>query len=1287
NLPPVAVCQNDTGYADANCEATVSVDNGSYDPEGGSVTLTQNPPGPYTLGDTPVWLIVTDSVGAEDSCQATVTVIDTTPPVVSCPNDTTVDNDPGACGAIVNYSPGMSDNCPGGVVTANPPSGSLLPVGTTSVEVIATDNAGLVDTCFFDVTVNDTEHPVITCPDSVVVLNDPGQCGAVVTLTGSATVTDNCDNASITYTPPSGSAFPVGTTLVMAVATDLALLQDTCFFDVKVYDTEPPTVNCPPDTTILINPPDTSAIVNYTVTAGDNCQVDTIITNPPSGSEFLMGTTPVECIATDDAGNADTCYFNVTVTEQLNPDFDVSAVPDTLYATTGIATPLYYLVTVTSIDGFIDPVTLSVSGLPLGVTLDFLQNPVIPTDTSGLNGTTGTNTPIGTYPLLISGSVPVTKQNHSDTVYLVVEPCTEPPIIGLSQDWFDVTITEGEGADSLVVFITNEASCGMLSWIAASDSTWVVPVPDNGSVMAGETPGSRMAIALNTASMLAGDYVAYVDVMEAFKSIIAGITINLHILPPSVSADSVWVEQGVVGYPGMDVAVELTFRNDELLAGMSAGLTWTSADLFLDSVSYFGSRVDYVTTKVTVIDSISRTVALGALVIPPEAQVPIGKGLWSTLWFSVDPAAAAATVTIDTTFILLGVELIFSDSLANAIYPQFVAGSVIIDTMPPMIAGVVEDELGYPIAGAGVELYDQFPGPTHPLQSTTSGPDGSFSFNVPVAAGKLGEINTVTAEESATYVVRAYKAGYYPGTAETGFPNINVVVSLANNGGTVMPTFEWVDLYCDSSEFDDMPLPLGTVIEAYDPQGVLCGQWNVFEVGRYGFMPVYRDDQYTTGIDEGCLPGDQITIKVNGFEVLTQNDPVIWGVNGDRYETCFFGYSIIKICIPLNQGWNLISWNVDTEIDSIEVLAADVMHNVDVILSFEQMGLTYDPSLPQFSTLFEGDHFHGFWFRMNAADTICVEGTFVDPSTPIALEQNWNLVSYLPDQCLLIEDALASIWTYVQVVLGFDGGALTYDMTNPSLATLFELCPTFGYWIKTTMACSLIYPGAVPLCASAPADATFTKESYIPEIVISNTWINLYGSGVAVNDGPLETGTVIQAHTESGVLVGEWTVASQGQFGFMPVYGADQYASGATGAQVGETVTLSVNGVAAEETITWTGNGDRIKIDKFTLTATAADDQGNLPIVYSLSQNYPNPFNPETSISYAIAKAGMIELSVYNVLGIRINTLVSEYQAEGEYTVKWYGDTESGAPVASGVYFYKLKAGDYTDTRKMMLLK
>ena len=105
------------------------------------------------------------------------------------------------------------------------------------------------------------------------------------------------------------------------------------------------------------------------------------------------------------------------------------------------------------------------------------------------------------------------------------------------------------------------------------------------------------------------------------------------------------------------------------------------------------------------------------------------------------------------------------------------------------------------------------------------------------------------------------------------------------------------------------------------------------------------------------------------------------------------------------------------------------------------------------------------------------------------------------------------------------------------------------------------------------------------------------------------------------------------------------------------------------------------------MTATAADDQGNLPIVYSLSQNYPNPFNPETSISYAIAKAGMIELSVYNVLGIRINTLVSEYRAEGEYTVKWYGDTESGAPVASGVYFYKLKAGDYTDTRKMMLLK
>ena len=85
---------------------------------------------------------------------------------------------------------------------------------------------------------------------------------------------------------------------------------------------------------------------------------------------------------------------------------------------------------------------------------------------------------------------------------------------------------------------------------------------------------------------------------------------------------------------------------------------------------------------------------------------------------------------------------------------------------------------------------------------------------------------------------------------------------------------------------------------------------------------------------------------------------------------------------------------------------------------------------------------------------------------------------------------------------------------------------------------------------------------------------------------------------------------------------------------------------------------------------------------YSLSQNYPNPFNPVTTIKYSIKDAGFVKLQIYDILGREIKTLVNEEKPVGEYEVKF-----NGSNLASGVYFYKLTAGPFTQIRKMQLLK
>lgn len=107
------------------------------------------------------------------------------------------------------------------------------------------------------------------------------------------------------------------------------------------------------------------------------------------------------------------------------------------------------------------------------------------------------------------------------------------------------------------------------------------------------------------------------------------------------------------------------------------------------------------------------------------------------------------------------------------------------------------------------------------------------------------------------------------------------------------------------------------------------------------------------------------------------------------------------------------------------------------------------------------------------------------------------------------------------------------------------------------------------------------------------------------------------------------------------------------------------------------------------LGANAIDGSvnGQLANSYRLEQNYPNPFNPVTHISYYLPKTSIVDLSIYNMLGQRIRTLVHQVQNAGSYTVQWDGKNEFGTPVASGVYLYNLTAGKFKQSRKMMLLR
>ena len=97
-------------------------------------------------------------------------------------------------------------------------------------------------------------------------------------------------------------------------------------------------------------------------------------------------------------------------------------------------------------------------------------------------------------------------------------------------------------------------------------------------------------------------------------------------------------------------------------------------------------------------------------------------------------------------------------------------------------------------------------------------------------------------------------------------------------------------------------------------------------------------------------------------------------------------------------------------------------------------------------------------------------------------------------------------------------------------------------------------------------------------------------------------------------------------------------------------------------------------------------ENDNTPESFSLFQNYPNPFNPSTVIPFSINGAGFIELSLYNMLGQKVRTLINGYCTAGKQSVIWNGLDDEGKNAGSGIYIYRLKQGNFTETRKLLLL-
>ena len=249
----------------------------------------------------------------------TITIQDTTPPVLTLPSDITQEAT-GPSGNAVTYSTSANDLVDGSVIPiCTPTSGSTFLVGTTPVTCTATDSHQNTASGTFHVIIQDTTPPMITVTDI-----NAKATGTLTPVTFSPTATDMVDGTDpVTCNSASGSTFPLGTTTVNCSSTDKHGNTSPASFTVTVAETTAPSITLPADIAQEATGP-AGNVVTFSPTATDIVDgTDPVTCNPASGSTFPLGSTAVTCTSSNNAGNTATESFHVTIQDTTPPTLTI----------------------------------------------------------------------------------------------------------------------------------------------------------------------------------------------------------------------------------------------------------------------------------------------------------------------------------------------------------------------------------------------------------------------------------------------------------------------------------------------------------------------------------------------------------------------------------------------------------------------------------------------------------------------------------------------------------------------------------------------------------------------------------------------------------------------------------------------------------------------------------------------------------------------------------------------------------------------------------------------------
>lgn len=201
---------------------------------------------------------------------------------------------------------------------------------------------------------------------------------------------------------------------------------------------------------------------------------------------------------------------------------------------------------------------------------------------------------------------------------------------------------------------------------------------------------------------------------------------------------------------------------------------------------------------------------------------------------------------------------------------------------------------------------------------------------------------------------------------------------------------------------------------------------------------------------------------------------------------------------------------------------------------------------------------------------------------------------------------------------------------------------------------------------------------------IGPTWITVSWTAPADNGTPGKAAAYDLRYATSPISEANWNSAMQASFVPSP---SDP---GSTDSCTITALSPAVTYYIALKSVDSSGNWSDISnvLSATTSIALGTDDgHTGLPTDFQLSQNYPNPFNASTQIKYSLPRTTHVNITVFNVAGQHVTTIIDDLESAGNHAIVWEAYSADGNPLPSGIYFYRIQAGHFLATKKMVLLK